>query len=272
MVDDDFAAQVAEYGDETIAREVLEMNLRRADRLVTVGQLSAGLAHEIGSPLQILNGRARALAARAELPADVRRIAEILANEADRVTRIVEQLLTFSRRSAPRSTSARLEGPVGDIVELFEANARRQKVTLEFECDPALPAATVDVGQVQQVVINLLSNAVRAASPGGRVRVLLKPSSFFAADAGASRPSVSLIVEDTGGGIPPDLLPRIFEPFFTTQAEAGGTGLGLAVVKSIVESHGGTIAVNSRAEEGTRFTVHFPVTHPAAGVQGIAQS
>ncbi len=276
----EFNALVADLGEahrrllaEAEAREVLEMNLRRADRLVTVGQLAAGLAHEIGSPLQILNGRARALAARTELPADARRIAGILANESDRVTRIVEQLLTFSRRSAPRSTSAQLEDPVGDIVELFEANARRHQVRLEFTCDPDLPEAVVDVGQVQQVVINLVSNAVRAAgASGGRVGVTLKPSSFFAPEAAAPCPSVSLVVEDTGGGIPPDLLPHIFEPFFTTHAEAGGTGLGLAVVKSIVDSHGGTIAVTTRPGGGTRFTVHFPISRGATVAEGIARS
>jgi signal transduction histidine kinase len=245
---------------ETEARETMEINLRRVDRLVTVGQLSAGLAHEIGSPLQILNGRARTLAAKTDLPPEVRRIAGILASESDRVTRIVEQLLTFSRRSAPRSAPAELGSPVGDIVELFEHNARRQAVRLEFECEPSLPMVIADVGQVQQVLINLLSNAVRAVSRhGGQVRVALK-SSAFECETGESLPSVSLVVEDTGSGIRPDLLPHIFEPFFTTHAEAGGTGLGLAVVKSIVDAHGGVISVTSGAGEGTRFTVHFPIS------------
>jgi signal transduction histidine kinase len=118
---------------------------------------------------------------------------------------------------------------------------------------------TVDVSQVQQVVMNLLSNAVRASKRGGCVRVVLGASSF-AVEGDEPRPSVSLVVEDTGGGIPDELLPHIFEPFFTTRAETGGTGLGLAVVKSIVDSHGGAIAVTTRGER-TRFTVQFPVSH-----------
>lgn len=248
---------------EAEARETMEASLRRADKLVTVGQLSAGLAHEIGSPLQILSGRARALAARAELPPDVQRTAEILANESDRITRIVEQLLAFSRRSAPCVTDAQLRGPVRDIVEIFEVEARHHNVRLKFDCDEALPTATVDVGQVQQVVMNLLSNAVRAARQGGQVRVRLGTSSVRI-DGAAPRASVSLVVEDTGDGISGELMPHIFEPFFTARAEAGGTGLGLAIVKSIVDSHGGAITVMTRAGEGTRFTVHFPATNAAA--------
>src|SRR5262249_41265497 len=105
---------------EVEAREALETSLQRTDKLAAVGQLSAGLAHEIGSPLQVLNGRARALAARTDVPADVRRTAEILASESDRITRIVEQLLTFSRQTVPLIAETDLTAPVRDIVEFFE--------------------------------------------------------------------------------------------------------------------------------------------------------
>jgi len=262
----EFNALVADLADarrrllEAVeARQATEASLQRADKLVTVGQLAAELAHEIGSPLQILHGRARTLAARPDLPADVQRTGEILANESDRITRIVDQLLTLSRRSAPCMTDVELRVPVSDIVELFGGEARRHDVRLELECDDSLPTVTVDVSQIQQVVMNLLSNAVRASKRGGCVRVVLGASSF-AVEGGEPRPSVSLVVEDTGEGIPEALLPHIFEPFFTTRAETGGTGLGLAVVKSIVDSHGGAIAVTTRGER-TRFTVQFPVSH-----------
>lgn len=246
---------------EAESREALEASLQRADKLVTVGQLSAGLAHEIGSPLQIVNGRARALAARTDLPADIRRSAEILARESDRITHIVEQLLTFSRRSVPSMADIDMAGPVRDIMELFEPEARRHEVRLDFVTLESLPTANADVGQVQQVVMNLLSNAVRATPRGGEVRVTLAPSSITLPD-GSVQGSVALVVEDTGEGIPEEVLPYIFEPFFTTR-RSDGTGLGLAVVRSIVESHGGALTVVSHPGDGTKVTAQFPTLHAA---------
>ena len=254
--------------EATESREALEAGLRRVDKLATLGQLSAGLAHEIGSPLQILNGRARVLASRTDLPADVRRIAQVLEEQSDRIAKIVEQLLSVSRRRAAHQSEIDLGVTIGPIVDLLEHEARRRAVRLEFE-RPSSPLKVVaDVDQVQQVTLNLLSNALRATPRDGRVRLTLAASSFKAGDGTHAHPSVSLAVDDTGCGIAEELLGRIFEPFFTTWAEAGGAGLGLAVVKSIVDEHGGTIAVQSEKDVGTRFTVHFPVDG-AAWVKGF---
>ncbi len=264
----EFNAMVAELGDarrrliaETEAREALEIALQRTDKLITVGQLSAGLAHEIGSPLQVVNGRARALAARPDIPADIRRIAEIVANESDRITRIVEQLLTFARHTTPKRIDVGLREPVRDVVELFELEARRHAVRLEFVCDESLPLVNADAGQVQQVVMNLLRNAVRATPRGGRIHVSLTTQS---PTGGQSEPSVCLAVEDSGEGIPDDVAAHMFEPFFTTRSHSGGTGLGLAIVKSIVDAHRGTITVTPRDGGGTRFALHFPLAGAAA--------
>jgi signal transduction histidine kinase len=265
---DDLAEARTRLTMETEARAAMEANLQRADKLVTIGQLSAGLAHEIGSPLQILNGRARALAARADLHPDVRRTTDILVKESDRIARIVEHLLMFSRRSSSRVGEAHLREPVRDIIDLFSTEASRHQVRLEFDCDDRVPLATVDVDQVQQVVMNLLRNAVRAAGRGGFVRVELRAASMTDG-SGGTRPAVLLVVEDTGDGISPEFVPRLFEPFFTTHAEAGGTGLGLAVVKSIVDSFGGVIAVTTRAGEGARFSIHFPAHAPALAGSAI---
>lgn len=242
------------------SREALEGALQRADKLVTVGQLSAGLAHEIGSPLQILSGRARALAARTDLPPDVSRTARILDEQSDRITRIVEQLLSFARRKTTRVGEVDLGGPIAVIVDLLAGEARRRGVQLEFERPQTLPPVMADADQVQQVVMNLLNNALRATPSGGRVRVVLAASSFDTADGASEQPSVALRVEDSGPGIAAPLLERIFEPFFTTWSSAGGTGLGLSVVKSIVDEHGGTIHVSSEQDQGASFVVHFPST------------
>jgi signal transduction histidine kinase len=252
------------------SREALETGLRRVDKLATLGQLSAGLAHEIGSPLQILNGRARALASRTDLPTDVRRIAQVLEEQSDRIAKIVEQLLTVSRRRAAHRSEIDLGKTVGPIVDLLEHEARRRAVRLEFERPNSPLKVMADVDQVQQVTLNLLSNALRATPQGGRVRLSIAASSFKTADGTHEHPSVSLVVEDTGCGITEELLVRIFEPFFTTWTDVGGAGLGLAVVKSIVDEHGGTIAVQSEKNVGARFTVHFPMAGAARGEEAVA--
>jgi signal transduction histidine kinase len=252
------------------SREALEAGLLRVDKLVTVGQLSAGLAHEIGSPLQILGGRARALAARTDLPPEVVRSARILVEQSDRIARIVEQLLAFARRKAARMGEIDIRGAVRAIVGLIETEARRRGVQTVLECADALPRVVADADGVQQVALNLLTNALRATPRGGRVRLAMAPSSFKLEQGSREQPSVSFVVEDTGGGIPDEVRRRIFEPFFTTWTESGGTGLGLAVVKSIVDDHGGAILVSSERGSGTRFTVHFPVAGAAAATDVVA--
>jgi Signal transduction histidine kinase len=256
--------------EATESREALEAGLRRVDKLATLGQLSAGLAHEIGSPLQILNGRARALATRTDLPVEVRRIAQVFEEQSDRIAKIVEQLLTIVRRRAAHWGEIDLGATVTPIVDLIGHEARRRAVRLQFE-RPNTPLKVVaDVDQVQQVTLNLLSNALRATPRGGQVRLTLRASSFKTAEGTDEHPSVLLVLDDTGCGIAEELLGRIFEPFFTTWAEVGGAGLGLSVVKSIVDEHGGTIAVSSEKSVGTRFTVHFPVAGAARAKEAVA--
>jgi signal transduction histidine kinase len=255
--------------EATESREALEEGLRRVDKLATLGQLSAGLAHEIGSPLQILNGRARALASREDLSPEIRRVAQVFEEQSDRITKIVEQLLSVARRKPAHWGEIDLGATVAPIVDLLEHEARRRAIRLEFERSHSPLKVVADVDQVQQVTLNLLSNAFRATPRGGRVRLTLAASSFKTGE-GPERPSVSLVVEDSGCGIAEEMRDHIFEPFFTTWAEAGGAGLGLAVVKSIVDEHGGAVGVSSQKNAGTRFTVHFPVAGAARGKDGVA--
>lgn len=245
-------------------REALEQSLMHLDKLATVGQLSAGLAHEIGSPLQVLGGRARALAQRADVPADVLRTARIIEEQSNRITAIVEQLLSFARRRTPQMAEIDVGPPVAQIADLLDSESRRRGVHLEFRRPAALPTVIADADQIQQVAMNLVSNALRATPRGGRVRVSLGESVFQTADGMYEQASVALSVEDSGAGIPEPLRRRIFEPFFTTWATSGGTGLGLAVVKAIVDDHRGTLAVGSSPDGGTSFVVHFPA---AAGAR-----
>src|SRR5262249_37227703 len=157
------------------------------------------------------NGRARALAARTDLPADIRRSAEILARESDRITHIVEQLLTFSRRSVPSMADIDMAGPVRDIIELFGPEARRHEVRLEFVPLESPPTATATVAQAQRVALTCRATPVRPTPRGGKARVPLAPSSIPLPD-GSVRGSVALVVEDPGEGTPDKVLPYIFEP------------------------------------------------------------
>jgi signal transduction histidine kinase len=254
---------------ESEARQALEAGLARIDKMVTLGQLSAGLAHEIGSPLQILNGRARALATRDHIPPEVQRTAQILVEQSDRITSIVEQLLNFARKRAPNVAEIDVVAPTRAIAEFLQSDARRRAVHVEFHVEEEIPRIRADGEQIQQVALNLLTNALRATPRGGRVRVTVALSSFSTASQGRAEPSVSLRVEDTGPGIEPELLDRIFEPFFTTWQDTGGTGLGLAVVRSIVTEHGGAVSVSSDKDNGTCFTVHFPIRDSARRSEGM---
>jgi signal transduction histidine kinase len=255
---DEFNAMVAALGQarqqiehETEARLRLERGLQGIDKMITIGQLSAGLAHEIGSPLQVLSGRGAALLARSADP-ETRRQAEILVEQTARITRIVEQLLSFGRRRQAVIAPCDIAKPVKTVLELLDSEARRRGVALELQLDSADHVIDADEDQLQQIVLNLVRNALAATPSGGRITVRVETQ--------REPHAVRLIVRDTGPGIPPEMQANLFEPFFTTRASEGGTGLGLAVVRSIVTDHAGTIT--ARSDHGAEFTVSFPPRRP----------
>jgi two-component system, NtrC family, sensor histidine kinase HydH len=254
--------------EEAESRGRLHRTLQEADKLITIGQLSAGLAHEIGSPLQILNGRARALLTHMQDHTETQRNAEILVSQTERITRIVEQLLRFARRRPISPTRTDLRTTVNTVLDLLRYEARRRGVSLTFSCGQELPPALVNADGIQQIVLNLVANALTATPNEGSVTVSLDMSFLPALNGGHEVPAVRLVVTDTGCGMSAEVLKRLFEPFFTTRATEGGTGLGLAVVKSIVTEHGGTISVKSEPRVGSQFTVDLPV-HGAAARQEV---
>jgi signal transduction histidine kinase len=241
------------------SRRHLQHALQEADKLITIGQLSAGLAHEIGSPLQVLRGRARTLLARADDAAEVQRNAEILITQTDRITRIVEQLLRFTRRRSAALSRNDVGPALRNVVELMQHEAQRRGVSLSLQIPKHLPPLWVDTDEIQQIVLNLIANALVATSRGGYVTVRVEESHLAPRNSGHESKAVRLVVADTGRGIAPDVQARLFEPFFTTRAAEGGTGLGLAVVKALVTDHGGTITVESTPGVGSEFVVTLPV-------------
>jgi signal transduction histidine kinase len=239
--------------EESEARREALHALQAADRLVTVGQLSASLAHEIGSPLQVLHGRARSLVERPGDPERVRRSAGILVRETERITGIVAQFLALSRRKPARRVLVDLARISSEVVVLLEIEARRRRVSVE-QVQEGDCSVLGDPDQLQQVVLNLLTNALVACKPGGWVTV----KTVREGDR------VRLVAADDGSGMSAETLARAFEPLFTTHADEGGTGLGLAVVRSIVEEHGGSVVGQSEVGRGSTFTVDLPA-HDATG-------
>lgn len=256
---DEFNAMIATLAEmrsrieaEAEAHARLEVGLQRIDKLVTIGQLSAGLAHEIGSPLQVLSGRASELMEHDD--PEVRRQAELLVGQCERITRVIEQLLSFGRRKPAAIGPCDLVVPVVEVIDLLAAEARKRKITLALETSDEAHDIVGDVDQLQQITLNLVRNALAVTPAGGRITVRVDRVD----DA------VRLVVRDTGPGIDSATQARLFEPFFTTRATEGGTGLGLAVVRAIATEHRATIDVISEPGMGAEFIVRFPYRREGA--------
>lgn len=245
---------------ETQQRRQLQRALQNADKMITIGQLSAGLAHEIGSPLQIINGRARALADGGEDPKKVRRIANILVDQTDRITRIVQRLLEFAPRHASEPELCNVIEAVAEVIDMLGFEAQRQGVDMTYTHPRSLSPLLISKDALQQILLNLLSNALAAIVDTGSITVDLAQDTIVYADSPI--PALRLTVSDTGTGIAPEHLLHLFEPYFTTRGKEGGTGLGLAVVKSLVTEMGGTVVADTVPAQGSRFIVHLPWKNP----------
>ncbi|MDX1746964.1 MAG: ATP-binding protein, partial [Halobacteriales archaeon] len=229
---------------EASQREALERQLHEADKLIVVGQLAAGVAHEIGSPLQVLIGRARLLTSSSSLTPEGQRQTGLIVEHAERIVAIVDRLQDVVRRRPSRPRRVDLAQPVDKVIWLVEPEARRREVDLRWTPPPHAIWVHADPDEVQQVVLNLALNALQATPAGGRVDIQVT------ADG-------SLVVHDTGRGMNDSTRARAFEPFFTTRPEEGGTGLGLSVVKSIVDRHRGRIHIESAVGTGTEVRVDW---------------
>ncbi|HEX7624741.1 MAG TPA: ATP-binding protein, partial [Anaeromyxobacteraceae bacterium] len=244
-------AGVGQGGVALVARDLspqlqLERQLMRSEKLAVVGSLAAGLAHEIGTPLNVISATAEFLMPDVEEP-QAERLREIVA-ETDRISRLVRELLTFARGSGAGRALVPVAQAVERVLSLLRIPIDRKRVRVEVDVPEALPHVMAEPDGLHQVLLNLIVNAVNAVAEGGRVAV--------SAREGGAEHTVVLAVDDDGPGVPEALRGRIFDPFFTTRPE--GTGLGLAVCERIVSSLGGDIRVSSGAFGGARFTVQLP--------------
>jgi signal transduction histidine kinase len=244
---------------ESSARIAALEQLRHADRLTTVGKLASGLAHELGTPLNVVSARARMIARRQSQGEEAVQDAEVIVGQTERMTRIIRQLLDFARRRKPARARAELFSICRQAVDMLAPLARKSDVELELP-DAAEVFAEVDSAQLQQVLTNLVMNAIQAQPDGGAVRVrVLDAADAPPVQAGElSGPHVAIVVDDEGPGMSEEVRERLFEPFFTTKDIGQGTGLGLSVAYGIIREHGGWIDVQARPDGGSRFVIHLP--------------
>lgn len=252
----------AETDRQNHAKLELEQRLGQTEKLATIGQLAAEIAHEVGTPLNVISARAKATAKRAGDAEVVTKNADIIAEQTARITRIIQRLLDYTRRKVgtPGHEQVNLNELSASTLELLTGQMAASKVKTRLVKAEELPTVEGDADRLQQVLINLMLNAMQAMPEGGNLTVAtsqLTRTRPGLAD-GKAQPFVQIEVADTGTGIPSEIRDKIFAPFYTTKRGAGGTGLGLAVCSGIVKEHDGWIDVEDAPGGGTVFRVLLP--------------
>lgn len=242
--------------ERTLRIQQLERHRRKIEKLAALGQLAAGVAHEINNPLAGLRNAFELIKADLQPQHPHFELLELIDREIERVGSIIHQMYQLYGRAPQRPTEFDPAQAVQEVVELLGRVARNRGVSLRHEAAEELPLARLPEGEVKQVLYNLIQNAIQASPAGETVRIRVA----------ADRDEIAVIVEDRGPGIPDDVLPRIFDPFFSTKTDEShaGMGLGLSVSRSVIEALGGRIEVDSRPARGSTFTAVFPTCAEAS--------
>lgn len=242
-----------------ITRErVIERHLMQAERMSLAGQMVSAVAHEVATPLSVVANIAEVLRLDVEPGSPTDAELSKIVTQVRRVTEMMRGLLNFVRQSPAQYAAVDLKQLAHEMLELMSYELRRARIVVSLEADPAPPPVWGDRNQLQQVLLNLLTNALQAMKEGGRLTVRI---SFAESQDGEPR-AVALMVEDTGPGIAPEAMARLFDFFFTTRGGEGGTGLGLAITRQIVEGHSGRITAENVTGGGARFAVTLPAAFP----------
>jgi signal transduction histidine kinase len=228
--------------------ELLESHDRlvQSERFAAVGEAAAYVSHEIKNPLMVIGGLARQVERSVEDEPNVKQKLQIIQNEVQRLESFLGDLRDFTRPAVPTKQEVNINDIIQEVDALMAEQAKSQGVNLVEHLDPDLPPLQADPNQMKQVLLNLVKNALEALDSGGQVIL----------SSGAEDHQVWFTVQDTGGGMPPEVLEKIFNPFFTTKEK--GTGLGLAVIHKIITDHHGDIAVSSSPDQGTTIRVVLP--------------
>ena len=235
------------------ALERVQASAVAAAKLAAVGRLTAGVSHEILNPLNVIMLRLHAMISDPDTPSGVLHYLRILEKHANRIAKITRDLLSFSRQREPERRRLDLGETAERTLGLLERDLRLENIEVDLKLEERLPSVLADLDQIQQVVLNLLTNA-RDAMPGGG-RLILSTEAILTDE----NQCVELRVEDTGEGIAPEHLDKLFDPFFTTKGEGEGTGLGLSICQGIVEAHGGSIWAENVPGGGAAFVVRLGV-------------
>ncbi|CAB1078119.1 histidine kinase [Alkalispirochaeta odontotermitis] len=239
-------------------RRMVEEQIAQADKLASIGQLSAGIAHEINNPMGIILGYTQLLLRNedreSEKYADLKTIEKHVRN----CKSIVEGLLNFARTSKPRADVIRIDEALDDVLNFIQQHAGLDNIEINKDYNPAIPQMLLDEKKIKQVLMNLIMNAKHAIGDKGGLSL----STWL----NTSGHKVMVRIADTGYGIEKKNLSQIFDPFFTTKPTGEGTGLGLSVSYGIIKNHGGEILVESKVGEGSTFTIVLPVIQPESGL------
>ncbi len=252
----------SEMARHSEAKLSLEHRLSHTEKLATIGQLAAEIAHEVGTPLNVIAGRARGMAKKAREPEVVERHARIIAEQTDRITRIIQRLMDLTRRKVGDAGHelVNLNAISLTTMEFLAGKLSAGHIKTVLDRAEGLPPVLGDPDRLQQVLINLLLNAAEAMADGGVVRLetSLVERKRPGLERAAEQRYVLLTIADTGPGIPEEIRGQIFQPFYTSKKDSGGTGLGLAVCRGIVKEHDGWMEVADAKGGGTVFQVYLP--------------
>jgi PAS domain S-box-containing protein len=232
----------------------IQEQMAQADKLASIGELSAGIAHEINNPLGIILGYTQLLLRGEEKHSERHADLKTIEKHVRSCKSIVEDLLSFARTSAPQKETVNLNDTMAEVLHFIQQHSNLGGIAIQTDYAEHLPRLLLDEKKIRQVLMNLVMNALHAVGEAGTIRI----TTSHHLRAGR----VSLRVEDTGYGIDEKNLGRIFDPFFTTKPTGEGTGLGLSVSYGIVKNHGGDITVTSTPGEGTTFVVELPIASP----------
>ena len=238
-----------EEQEAAVEKKRLESQLRHADRLATIGQLAAGVAHEINEPLANILGFSELIKKDAGLSEQTVKDLDKIIRASMFARETVKKLLVFASQIQPGESEIDINTVVSEGIQFFEIRCEKDDIQVTTDLDPSIPTLSADPGQLNQVFVNLFVNAMQAMPEGGQIHISTE----------AKNGMLCFSVQDSGSGIPDNIRDKIFLPFFTTKEIGKGTGLGLAVVHGIVHAYNGKIEINSTAGEGSTVTVCLPV-------------
>ena len=257
-------AQLADSRDkikaETEARITAMEQLRHADRLKTIGTLSSGVAHEIGTPLNVISGRAGLIASGNLSKNEIDESAEIINKQSSRITGIIQQLLKYTRQKSVERTTVDLRLLVLETIDLLHHLLEKRRIRISVADSDCSTLVTADASQIQQVLTNIIANAVHAMENNGEVKISFRIENKTHPERlnDGRREFAVVSIEDRGKGIAKENIEHIFDPFFTTKDVGEGTGLGLSIAYGIIREHSGWIAVTSKLGKGSCFLVYLP--------------